>query len=827
MWRKFSAIVFFLLYGILSTTAQNKVLSGQVIDKQSEEPIAFASVFFKHSGGGVSCDSSGIFSFQMAEWPIKDTLEISNVGYFSTYISSEELKDSSFVTVYLEVLPPQTEAIVRAKYNRALWFWKKVIAKKPFNQKSQFNNYSYEVYNKLELDLNNINKQKLEKNIALKSLNFIFNFTDSLSEIKPFLPIYLTETISDYYYQKDPYRTREVIKATRAKGINNESILKQLGATYQNVDVYNNLIPVFDKSFISPFSENADKYYNFKLSDTQYLGNRRLIHFLFSSKRKGENTFNGDAYINDTTFAIQKINLRPSEDVNLNFIKGLTIIQEFKPITDSIWFLYKDKFVVDLSPAGENNIGFKGKKTTTYKNIRLNSQAIIDELNKGKSSEEIIMLPDIQNMPDSFWDKNRFEPLNKNEQNALKLLDTLYKNKTFNRYRNLIDFGMSGTKYVGNFVIGPWYYWYTNNSLEGTRLRFDLATNRGFSDHWYLNGYLAYGFKDHQFKGKAEIKYQFSREPWRFISASYKSDIDNGQTVYDQLGSDNVFASFLRKPGIPSKFQKVEARKLEYFGETNKNFSVRITILNKNYQALLNLPDAQFFPDKGNDPFNTFETSVRLRYAYQERFLIENFSRTSFGSDYPIIELKYAHGFSGIFNSSNNYDRIDLSVSDYLKIPPYGSFYYNFFGGKIFGTVPYQLLAQQPGNDWYYYSKYSFNLMKRFEYLTDNYAGFNFEHNVGSGIFRYFSLTRKLKLRQFWEAKGVIGNLSTANRDLNFVSDYPFKSLDGKLYLEVGTGIDNIFKFFRIDFIWRVLPHPLPIEATERFGVFFGARFSL
>jgi hypothetical protein len=160
-------------------------------------------------------------------------------------------------------------------------------------------------------------------------------------------------------------------------------------------------------------------------------------------------------------------------------------------------------------------------------------------------------------------------------------------------------------------------------------------------------------------------------------------------------------------------------------------------------------------------------------------------------------------------------------------LPPYGRLRYNFFAGKVFGTLPYQLLVHQPGNDWYYYSNYSFNLMTRFEYLTDRYAGFSIEHNIGSGLFRYIPLTRKLKLRQFWEAKGVVGNLSDANKQLNFVGDYPFKSLDGKLYTEVGVGIDNIFKFFRIDFIWRVLPRPLPEAKEERFGVFFGFRVSL
>lgn len=807
--------------------AQSKTLSGLVLDKQSDEPIPYASVVFKVSGRGMTTDSSGHFLFSLNVWPAGDTLQILNVGYKVTEIPVALLKDSASVTIYIEVEPPKNETVVKAKYNRALWFWRKIISKKPINDRSNYNNFGYEVYNKLELDLNKVNRDKLGKNFALKPLKFAFDYTDTTSEKDPFLPVYLTETISDYYYEKKPYRTREVIKATNASGFNNESWMKQLGATYQNVNVYNNLIPVLDKSFISPFSDNADNYYNFKLLDTQYLSGKRLVHFQFKPKHVGENTFEGDSWIHDTTFAIQKVTLRPALDANINFVTGLTLIQEYKFVSDSTWFLYKDKFVVDIAPVGANRLGFKGRKTTTYRNVLINSDVVINELNKGKSNEEIILVPNTTDLPDSFWVQNRFEPLNQNEQNIYKLLDTLENNKTFLFYKNSIDFLTTGTKYIGNYVIGPWYYWFSGNRWEGTRVRFDLSTNRGFSQHWYLHGYLAYGFTDKKYKGQGEIKYQFSRKPWSYLLASYKSDLDNGQVVYDQLGSDNVFAVFARKPNVPFKFQQITEKKLEYFSETNRNFSVGLTLSSRQFEALLNLPGKEAFPVNKGEPLNTFETRLKLRYAYQERFLESNFDRSSFGSQYPILQLVYMHGFSGVLNSSYDYNKIDVSISDYLKIPPYGTLRYNFFAGKVFGTLPYQMLVHQPGNEWYYYSYHSFNLMNRFEYLTDRYAGFNIEHNIGSGLFRYIPITRKLKLRQFWEVKGVVGNLSDANKQLNFVTGAPFKSLDGNLYMEVGTGIDNILKFFRIDFIWRVLPKPLPDVKQQRFGIFGGFRFTL
>jgi hypothetical protein len=807
--------------------AQTKIIQGEVLDKQSDEPIPFVSVKFTIQNGGMLTDSLGRFSITLNSRTAVDTITITSVGYEPTKIPVADIEDSSFISVHLAVMQSKDEVVVKTKYNRALWFWRKIIAHKPQNDRRQFTNYGYEVYNKLELDLDNVNKEKLGKNFLLKPLKFVLDYVDSTSEKEPFLPVYLTETLSDYYYQKDPRKTREIIKATITNGIENESYIKQLGNTYQNINVYDNTIPVFNRQYVGPFSDNGDNFYNFKLLDTQYLGGKRLVHFAFKPKRPGGEFFEGDCWVHDTSFSIQKIMLRPATDANINFITGLTLIQEFKLVNDSTWFLYKDKFVANITPISKKRLGLKARKTTTYKNVLLNSGIVTAALDSNKSNEDILLKRGAQNKPDSFWQEKRHEPLNANEQTVYKVLDTLTNNKTYRRYQHAFNFLTTGTLDVGNVRIGPWYYWVSGNTYEGTRTRFDLATNRGFNKKLNLRGYLAYGFADKTFKGKAEAKYMLSRSPWSYIDIYYKKDIDNGQVFYDQLGSDNVFGFFLRKPGMQYRLQQVTEKKFEYYSETFSGFGIGVTATSRQYEAVLNLPGANYFPAKTGDPFKTFETGLRLRYAYQERTIEDNFERYNLGSNYPVVELNYVHGFPGVFNSSYRYDKINISVSDYLKIAPYGVLYYNVFAGKVFGTAPYQMLANLPGNNWYYYSKYSFNLIDRFEYLADRYAGFNIEHNIGSGIFRYTKLTRKLKLRQFWEAKGIVGDLSDANYKLNFVPGSPFKTLNNKMYLEVGTGVDNIFKFFSVDFIWRVLPRPLPTERVDRFGVFFGFKFSL
>jgi hypothetical protein len=95
---------------------------------------------------------------------------------------------------------------------------------------------------------------------------------------------------------------------------------------------------------------------------------------------------------------------------------------------------------------------------------------------------------------------------------------------------------------------------------------------------------------------------------------------------------------------------------------------------------------------------------------------------------------------------------------------------------------------------------------------------------VGNGIFRLFP---KLKFRQFWTAKVLVGNLSEANEALNFQAGNTFQTLNGRTYMEVGTGIDNILHVFRVDFIWRALPSSLHYDSpSKRFGVFGSFRLS-
>ena len=93
-------------------------------------------------------------------------------------------------------------------------------------------------------------------------------------------------------------------------------------------------------------------------------------------------------------------------------------------------------------------------------------------------------------------------------------------------------------------------------------------------------------------------------------------------------------------------------------------------------------------------------------------------------------------------------------------------------------------------------------------------------------------LLNKLKWRLLATANVISGGMRESNQ--NLISKYTpegeetlpagyFKN--GKPYIELGYGVENIFKFFRVDFVHRVsyLDNP----GARKFGVLFTAQFQL
>ncbi|MGB6036332.1 MAG: carboxypeptidase-like regulatory domain-containing protein, partial [Cryomorphaceae bacterium] len=247
--KRVGSHLFFLVCFLLPVLsfAQKTIVYGKVFDAATKEALPFVNVAFKGSKVGTTTDLDG--KYRLETYYAEDSLMASFVGYKPLAFKVERDESQEINFPLTEGSVSLGEIVVNAKdfENPAHVLLKKIIKNKKINNREKLDAYQYETYNKIEFDLNNLSEKFKERKL-FKSFDFIFDNIDSTGE-KVTLPFFMTETLSDYYYQRSPKGRKEIIHATKVSGINNESISQFLGQMYQDVNIYQNSLSIFGKNF--------------------------------------------------------------------------------------------------------------------------------------------------------------------------------------------------------------------------------------------------------------------------------------------------------------------------------------------------------------------------------------------------------------------------------------------------------------------------------------------------------------------------------------------------------------------------------------------------
>lgn len=814
-FRRYFLIGFLLFISTLGALAQNYTITGKVYNAETKEPLPFVPVLIKGTTIGTTTDFDGNFSITTDQKG--DSLISSYVSYKRTTrpIKGQQNQEIN-MPMALEGVN-LVEVVVKAGENPAWRIIRNVIAHKPENNKREQDAYQYETYNKVEFDLTKIPKQ-IRDGKLFKPIQFVFENIDSInSGEKPSLPFFITETISDTYFRSNPTRKKEVVKASKITGIENESVSQVMGDMYQNINIYDNDMIIFGKDFVSPISDNGLFYYKYYLEDSLYIGNTRCYHIRFKPKRTQELCFSGNMWIADTTWGVKRLEMSMPKDINVNFITTASVVQEYDRM-DSTWMLTKDRLVIEFN-VNQRSIGFYGRKTTSYKDIVLNQPKDVKFYEFG---DKIEVEEGANQKDDAYWQQHRHDTLNVREQKIYKMIDTIQTLPIYKTWVDIFTIFVSGYKKVNNFEIGPYFNMVSYNKVEGTRLRFGGRTSSKFSRWYELNGYVAYGLKDEKWKYSLGFKTFISKKPHRqLVGMTYKSDYEILGQSTNGFSQDNLFASFLRVSPLRN-LTRVDHTEAWYERTWVDGFTSRIALVNRVFTPVgaaryLYYQNDGSIADKGS--IKNTEFRVNLRFAYKEKFISGDFTRISLGTMWPIFQLNYAKSLQNAFEGEYDYQKVVLNISDRIRLSSLlGYTDYILEGGQIFGTVPFPLLELHGGNETYIYDYMSFNMMKYYEFASDRYVSLGLFHHFEGLLFNKVPLLRKLKWREVVTAKGVIGSISDKNQHV-LIFPSTLHSLNRGPYAEVSAGVENIFKVFRVDALWR-LTYRDP-KAINNFGVKF------
>ena len=841
-----------LLLAVSDISAQGVTkVSGNVYDSQTKEPLPFVNITFENTSVGTTTDLDGYFEIDSRF--VSDNLCASFLS-FKTQCQRIEIEGKNRkLEFYLEPESLQLENVTivakkgkyRKKNNPAVELMRKVIDNKSENRLEGQDHYSYDKYERIELDLNNVTEAFKDKRLFNK-FDLLWNYLDT-SEVngKVYLPMYLREVNSKVYYRGDPESKKEVREAIMNtkfdESVDDESITDLLDFLYQDIDIYDNTIPLLDNNFISPISPLALNFYRFYILDTTYVNGINSIRLGFIPRNKSNFGFTGDLYVsNDSSqHYVTRADFGIIGNINLNFVNDIEVIQDFVPFEDA-YIKTRDDLVIDYS-ISKNGVGFYGTRTLGLENFSFEpapDPSVFDGL------ENVVTLDGAYDLSDEYWAENRMLELTENQENLYEMIDTLTNLPAYKRLVTGVKIATTGFIPFPQFEIGPLVTFYSFNQVEGSRVRFGAETNFGFSKKWFADGYLAYGFRDKRFKGKAALTYTFNSDwrsnPRHFVRAIYQEEATFPGQALQFLQQDNVLLSARR--GNTTRMILEKEKRFEYTREAS-SLALDLWFSDKTTDPYgeLTLP---FINETGQTELltdlQTTSFGIGLEFAPNKQFLQGRQFRTPIINQFPIWTFRYETSFDNFLGSDYSYHRIDLGFFKRFNISVLGHTNVGVEAGKIFGDLPYILLFVPRANQSFSYQRESFNLMNFLEFVSDDYVFFRAEHFFKGFFLNRVPLLKKLGLREIASFKAVYGTLSDSNNPAlnssipNYTlnaEDIPltYTFEDGVPYIEASIGVSNIFKVLRIDLVRRLtyLDHPNVPNLFNVEGLGIRARFKV
>ncbi len=794
-----------------STFAQTKV-SGYVFDEY-DAPISFANVIFKGSTKGTITDENGKFYLESDEtW---DALTVSFIGYEVLNIPLEKRVNYNLRFILKEETAQLGEVVIISgkqskKNNPAIDILRKIWANKRSNGLKQFKQYEYDKYEKVEFDINTIDSA-LIKSKLFRGMEFVFNEVDTSRVTgKTYLPMFINEAISKVYGDNNSNKKKEVLKGNKNSGFSdNQVIIDFVGDLYSDFNVYDNYLKFFDKSFVSPLSRTGINTYNYVLSDSTYIDNKWCYNIIYYPRRKNELTFKGDFWVADTTYAIKEINMQASKSANINWVKEIYIEQEFEVLNDSLFLVKRDYMMSDFAfNKKEASRGIYGKRTTLYDNYQFD----IKKDEKFYDTEVYNYDQDIYDRDDAFWDANRLEALSKDEKGVYKMLDTLKTVKKFKQLYNLGSILASGYIEFNSLPLdyGPIFSTFGFNEVEGLRLRTGGRTYFGRNDLWRMEGFVAYGFRDDKFKYGISGKWLLDKKSRLIISGGNRRDVE--QIGASLTTSTDVLGRSLASSSVvgTSANDKLTSINLTSFAVEAEPWRNLIFRLGGNYRTLESASPTFSLdyntPTGVESEIKQYETTFFLSYFPKRKMTGFGVERKTANDDFARLFAQVSRGDKSLFNSDFDYTKVQFSYVQPWQVGGFGRLVTTVEAGKTFGEVPLGLLSVIPGNQSYFSIYNTFSQLDFYEFVSDTYTSFHFEHNFNGRFFSRVPLLRKLNLREIISIRGVWGEISQENIALNTTNNpnnIPLIAPNDKPYYEYSLGVGNIFKVFRIDFNFR------------------------
>ncbi|RIW15687.1 carboxypeptidase-like regulatory domain-containing protein [Algoriphagus lacus] len=803
-------------------------IQGRVTDAETGDPIAFANVILKGTTTGITTDFEGNYLIQSRT--LSDSLQVSYLGYIT---QSKPLLNQPDQTINFQLRPTSFELeafVFEAGENPAFEIIRRASERRKDFDKRSLNAYETKNYTKIEIDIDNLSEDFRQR----KSVQKVTSVLDSIQELtndegEKILPVFFSETVSKFYYRNNPELRKEVIEKSKVSGvgITDGSTTSQItGSVFQEYNFYKNWLSILNKDFISPIADGWKTFYDYDLLDSVLVGQDTCYKLTVYPRREQDLAFSGTIWIKKDDYSLKQVDLTIPKTANLNFVDRIKIQQELEPSSAGPLIPSKTRVLIKIAQVTDDTAGLLAKFYTATDSVVVNDPKATSFFNQA-----VELKPDFGDSDANFWVENRPDPLSSEELAVLQMVDTLKRIPIIRFYSEGLKFFATGYKMIGKVDIGPWPGFFNYNDVESVRLGMGVRTNYKFSKKWELKGYLAYGFGDETWKYSGSVTRILDRNRWTTIQAYSNKEIDQVGLEIANLQSNSVFLAASRFGTLRSPYLSTN-HGINIQREFFKGFLVKAGMNSGQFDPLYNFYYLEKDTREYKSSFETAEIRLGIRYGRDEIIIINDNERASLGSlKWPIFEVNYTKGMQWL-GGDMEYSKLSFYVYQRINMGLLGVGRYELDAGKIFGEVPYPILKNHLGNETVFYTTAAFNTMNFTEFTSDQYFSIRYRHAFEGFLLNSIPLIKRLKWRAVGNANVLWGSVENYNVE-NVPAVDPegnplntFGRLDfGKPYLELGYGIENIFKFFRVDFFHRMTYLDNP--GAKPFQVKISAQFIL
>lgn len=818
-------------------------IRGIVRDSVSAQGLPYASVSVPTTKIGAIADSRGIFElsvpagtksfvavcqgYRRKEVPIVPTSH----NLYDIYLVPEATRLKELVV---------TKGRYSKKNNPAVDLAAKLRRGGELGNPRRNDYYSYDRYERTSLGVCDFHPDSASA--IMKRFPFLREHVDT-SEISgsPVLNLSVKEKASHISFRKSPDAEKEVIRGFRSNGIDEliekENVQAVLDDILREVDLYNSDMALMRNSFVSPLSAIAPDFYRFYIVDTVAVEGRECTVLAFYPRNKASNGFSGHVYVEngDSTMFIRRVEMHVSPEINLNFIRNLTISQNFAKGPDgSRWKLTDDLvaeavFVPGTPPVYiSRKIGYAGHSYEKPEDAGVFDGLGSTVTEQGASERD-----------EAFWEQARLRPEKEGESRIGVLTERLRGVPLYywgEKCLKILFTGYIPTSKDSRFDYGPVNTTISYNSLEGVRVRAGGMTTGNLSRHWFGRGYVAHGFRDHRWKYSAELEYSFnekkyhSREfPIHSLRLTHKYDLDHLGSHYLFTNADNFVLSLSRMPNRKDTYRRLSM--LEYTLELANNFSVTASLENVRQEES---PYVSFvdWPGRRYGHYTENVVAIKLRYAPGEKFVQTKSYRIPVNEDAPVFTVSHRFAPKGFLGTRFAVNKTELDFSKRFWLSVLGSIDVAVGAGHVWSSSPFPELLIPNANLSYTIQPQSFALMNAMEFINSSYLSWELVYRPRGALFNLIPGIKKLGLREVIGFRGLLGHLSGRNTPgesnpelYRFPGDAGIVRMTKEPYMEISAGLDNILRFLRVDYVWRLSYRDVPYK-IDRSGLRVALHFT-